>query len=256
MDELPVLAVDRLDLVLEPHAWTFAAVRRRDIAAYFEAERQRLPQLWNGRVLLMHRHALAGGVLRAALFETDFASFLAWRDWGCPDRSVVNAFAMGALRGSDGAFLLGEMAAGTANAGRVYFPCGTPDPSDVRDGVVDFAGSVAREVAEETGLTPDDYTAGPWAMVPAGPRLALIRVLQAAVPAAVLAERIAAHLAGQARPELAGIRVVRTLADLDEPDFGRPDLDGAVPDFVRAYLRHVLAAEQDGAPPAAAQRRG
>ena len=90
----------------------------------------------------------------AAYFETDFASFLAWRDWGFPDLHVFNGFGMGALRCSDGAFVLGEMGQHTSNAGRIYFPSGTPDLDDVVDGAVDISGSVARELEEETGLVP------------------------------------------------------------------------------------------------------
>lgn len=226
---LPVLPVERLELSLVPFDWPFAAERRAGIDAHFEGLRRRLPHVWNGRVLLMRDQALVGGTVRGTLFETDFASFMAWRDWGFPDAGVTNVFAMGALRTADGAFLLGEMAPGTANAGRVYFPCGTPDPSDLHDGVVDLAGSVFREMQEETGLTPDDYAAGPWAMVPAGPRLALIRLLQAPVPAEALCARIRAHLAGEAHPELAGVRVVR----------GPADLDDTVLDFVQAYILHA-----------------
>jgi hypothetical protein len=37
-------------------------------------------------------------VMRGASFETDYASFLAWRDWGCPDAGVCNVFAAAALR--------------------------------------------------------------------------------------------------------------------------------------------------------------
>ena len=113
--------------------------------------------MWNGRVLLGRNPVFAGARLSASYFETDFASFLAWRDWGFPDKDVFNGFGMGALRCADGAFVLGEMGQHTSNAGRIYFPSGTPDLDDIRDGAVDISGSVARELEEETGLAPDEY---------------------------------------------------------------------------------------------------
>ena len=115
-----------------------------------EKQREK-PKIWNGRVLLGRNPVFAGERFSASYFETDFASFLAWRDWGFPDKDVFNGFGMGALRCADGAFVLGEMGQHTANAGRIYFPSGTPDLDDIRDGAVDIAGSVARELEEETG---------------------------------------------------------------------------------------------------------
>ena len=87
----------------------------------------------------------------------DGPSFLTWRDQGFPDHTVFNGFGMGALRSNDGAFVLGEMAAHTANGGRVYFPSGTPDLDDLRDGMVDISGSIAREVEEEAGFEVARY---------------------------------------------------------------------------------------------------
>ena len=82
----------------------------------------RSPQMWNGRVLLLRRGEIARRRAAAApILETDFASFIAWRDWGFPDTSVRNCFPMAALRSADGAFLLGVMGAHTANAGQIYF---------------------------------------------------------------------------------------------------------------------------------------
>jgi hypothetical protein len=157
---LPVIhRVTRLDMAFEPRPWPFAEQRRGEIDAHFAVKQREKPKIWNGRLLLARNPVFSGEHLSADYFETDFASFLAWRDWGFPDRDVFNGPGMGALRGSDGAFILGEMGPHTANAGRIYFPAGTPDPDDIRDAAVDIPGSVAREVLEETGLTPADYQA-------------------------------------------------------------------------------------------------
>src|SRR5262249_28698708 len=107
----------------------------------------------NGRMLLLHRYARENGVLRGASFETDYASFLAWRDWGFPSGGVFNVFAAAALQSADGAFLLGQMAPFTSSAGQWVFPCGTPDLGDISSaGLLDLFGSVGRELFEETGL--------------------------------------------------------------------------------------------------------
>jgi 8-oxo-dGTP pyrophosphatase MutT (NUDIX family) len=229
--ESPVpIAIDGLELGVAPYAWPFAQTRRNEIDDHFAMLRRSKPDLWNGRVLLMRDAAIGGGVLRGSYFETGFADFMAWRDWGFPDRAVRNCFSMGALRGSDGGYLLGVMSTFTANAGRIYFPAGTPEPADVVGGTVDLLGSVLRELQEETGLDPAEFSIAPdWTAVDAGPRLALMKVIQADRPAEVLREEVLRHLAAEARPELADIRIVRS------PD----DFAPAMPDFVTAYLSCV-----------------
>src|ERR1700733_15455855 len=135
--------VTTLDLAFRPSPWPFAQTKRAEIDANSALKEQEKP-IWNGRILLAREPVFTGERFAACYFEADFASFLAWRDWGFPDASVFNGFGMGALHASDGAFLLGEMGAHTANAGRIYFPAGTPDPEDVRDGMLDLAGSIVR----------------------------------------------------------------------------------------------------------------
>ena len=222
-----VVPLDALDLRYAPRPWPFAEDRRGEIDAYFAGQRRQKPALWNGRMLLLHAWTLDGRVLRGDFLETDFASYLAWRDWGFPDAGVTCCFAQNALRAADGAFLLGVMGAHTAGAGRIYFPSGTPDPGDVRGSAVDMHANALRELAEETGLTPDDVAVAPgWHAVISGPRIALMKALTAAEPAAPLRERILRHLARQATPELADIRIVR----------GASDLDPMMPAFIVAFL--------------------
>ncbi len=229
MTAMSIHAIDRLDFTVDTWRWPFADERRAEIDKHFAALRERRPQIWNGRVLLMRERSLSERSLSGAWFETAFADFLAWLDWGFPDASVTNCFAMGALRAADGAFLLGVMGGHTVNAGKVYFAAGTPDPTDVVHGRVDLARSVLREVEEETGLTIEDYTPeGGWHAVITGVRIALMKVLAAPVPADALRARILAHLAGQHEPELADIRIVR----------GPADLDPMMPEFVKAFLAH------------------
>jgi 8-oxo-dGTP pyrophosphatase MutT (NUDIX family) len=231
---LTPVAIDRLELGIEHYPWPFTQARRGEIDAHFASMRQAVPDLWNGRVLLMKDVAVGGGALRGTFFETGFADFMAWRDWGFPDRSIVNCFAMGALRASDGAYLLGVMSQFTANAGRIYFPAGTPDPSDISGDTVDLLGSVLRELSEETGLDTQEFSAAPdWTAIVAGPRLALMKAIEAGRPAEELRQAVLRHIAGETRPELADVRIVRSPADFDP----------AMPEFVTAYLSHVWRGE-------------
>ena len=222
--------VTTLDLAMRPSPWPFAQTKRAEIAAHFALKAQEKP-IWNGRILLARDPVFTGERFAASYFEADFASFLAWRDWGFPDASVFNGFGMGALRASDGAFILGEMGSHTSNAGRVYFPSGTPDLDDIRDGAVDIAGSVTREVEEETGLKPADYRAGAdWDCVVSGAAIAMIRILDVDLDGEALRGRIEANLARQPQPELCRIHLVRQ----------RRDLTGAMPRFVAAFVEKQM----------------
>lgn len=181
-------------------------------------------------MLLLSEHKLSDRVLTGTYLETDFASFLAWRDWSFPDSSVRNVFPQAALLSADGAFLLGVMADYTANPGHIYFPSGTPDPDDVDGDRVDVEAGLLRELEEETGLTADDVALQPgWTAVFDGPRIALIRIVRSADQAEALRQRILGNLAASADPELADVRIVRSSADHDAHMTG----------YVTAYLDHI-----------------
>ena len=230
LSEPSVVPIERLELEFAPQPWPFAEQHRAEIDTRF-ADRQRSnPALWNGRVLVLHRHAITASVFHGAFLAVDYASFLTWQDLSFPETGVRNCFAQGALLGTDGAYLLGVMAPHTANPGRIYFPSGTPDPSDVVGDRVDLDGSVWREVTEETGLTAADLAADPgWCTVLSGPRIAHIRTLRAREPAAALRQRILGLLARERQPELCDIRIVR----------GPSDIDPMMPDFIHAFLAHA-----------------
>jgi 8-oxo-dGTP pyrophosphatase MutT (NUDIX family) len=229
--EIQLIPLSHLDLRFEPAPWPFADERRAEIEAHFEKLRAAKPQMWNGRVLIMRRGEISDGVLNGAYSEVDFASFIAWRDWDFPDKSVHNCFPMAALRSSDGAFLLGVMGAHTATAGQIYFPAGTPDPNDVVGDTVDLEGGVMRELNEETGLgLADAEPEAGWTATPLGQRIALMKIVRAHDSAEILRERIRAFLGNQQQPELSDIHIVRTLDDL------KPSM----PPYVVAFLRDRL----------------
>jgi 8-oxo-dGTP pyrophosphatase MutT (NUDIX family) len=230
----PLVPITAVEAKLAPFDWPWARANADRIAAHWEARRAAVPALFNGPVLLSSRQAVAQGVLRADYFRTEYRTFLAFKEFGFPDPAVRNGFAMAALRGADGAFVLGVMGGQTANAGRVYFPAGTPDPEDLRpDGTVDLAGSVLRELDEETGLSAADYAVEPGFTLVLQPGMtALMRPVRLHEAAEAAAARIRATLATQAEPELADVRVVRDPRDLD-PDRMAP--------FVRAYLADAFA---------------
>lgn len=222
-----VARLNRLELSFVPRPWPFAVGRRAEIDAHFERAQVERTGIWNGQVLLMHRHRLEGGALEGAFLQTDFASFMAWRDWGFPEAGVSNCFSMGALRARDGGWILGVMAPHTSAGGKIYFPAGTPDPADIVDGKVDLAGSVIREVGEETGLGTGDFLEEDgWHCVVDGARIALMKVLNAHASAEELRRRILDHLARDKAPELSDIRIVRS----------RRDFDPMIPRFITTFL--------------------
>jgi hypothetical protein len=233
MNRAPQLfRIDRLDLSFTPRPWRFADENREKIDTFFADLQKQNPALWNGRVLVMHRHVVREGIFEGEYLETDFASFIAWRRWGSPPAGVRDCFSAGAIVSSDGAVLLGQMGTHTANAGKIYFPCGTPDPSDIIGDKVDLAWSVERELKEETGMDIRDFAVEPgWTTVADGPLIAQIRTLHSADPADALRQRMLAHLASEKQPELSDIYIVR----------GPQDYTAAMQPFVTAFLDGLFA---------------
>jgi 8-oxo-dGTP pyrophosphatase MutT (NUDIX family) len=238
-----LLEVRELDLTFEPSRWAFAERQAASIAAHWARLRKTKPSLFNGRVLLLGRRVIEtrpDGVLRlkGAFFETDYADYLAWEEFGDPGEPVDNCFSMAAIRGADGAFLLGEMAQHTFNAGQIYFPAGTPDPNDIFDGKVDLEASASRELLEETGVKADETIIAPgWILAFTPQRIACMKLMTLAAPAAQVKAEIEAYLAQDPHAEFSRMHIVRGPRDIDET---------RVPIFVAAYLRNAFAQRSVG----------
>ncbi len=226
--------MDRLDCRLRPHRWDFDLDPKGEIDAFWREQTQSNPALYDGIILLANRIETridaesSETVLEVDFFEARFSRLLAWRDFGYPDQSVFNCFAMPALRCSDGAFLLGEMAPGHSSAGQLFFPAGTPDRLDLRGDRVDLLGSVIRELAEETGLRVDALTLSPsWRVVFLGQQVACMKIIDWPAPAQAVALAVERYIASETAPELLRAHMFSSRAQLEDP---------RLPGFMKAFL--------------------
>jgi len=234
--DIEIGTLDRAEIKFEPWLWPFAAGRRAEIDSYFSELQRARAGVWNGRVLLLKSCKIETRVLRGTCFETDYASFCAWRAFardqdGIVQDGIVNIFADAAILTTDGAYLAGEMAPYTAAAGKIYFPSGTPEPDDLdAAGLLDFEGNVRRELLEETGVDAGELTAEPgFSFVrDRGGSMALVKTLRAQQNAQELRGRIMKHIESEERPELVDIRILRSAADFDP----------AMPRYITAFLTH------------------
>lgn len=223
------LPVTALDLRCTARRWPFEVEHADAIARHWDGMVAANPKLWNGRTLICTAAAVEQGTFRAALAEIDYASFVAWRDWGRPDRSVANCFGVPAVFSSDGALLLGVMSPATLNAGKAYPPSGSLEPKDVRpDGTVDILANMRTELREETGLDLALATAGPMAVIFEGPRLAVVRRFDMDLSFGEIERRFAAHAAQDAHAELSAIEALRHPSQVDS----------RMPGYVAELLRH------------------
>ena len=243
--QIPVertVEVARIANRLVPHDWRFARDEAVRIEARWTALRAQKPGLFDGRVLMSRDLAIGEDVMTGTSFETGYKPFLCWREFGYPGEPVKNLFAMPALRAADGPFLLGRMSAGTANGGKLYFPAGTPEPDDVgADGLVDYDGSILRELEEETGISEAEVTLGSrWTILFAGPLVACMKEVRSPLPARELVARVTAFIASEPEPELDGVVAVAGPEDFD------PD---ATPTFMLDYMAAAFRRPQASGEP-------
>lgn len=221
-----------MSLRLGEEAWRFAEENADAIRRHWDGLVAAKPTLWNGRTLLCRDARVEEGHFTAEFLAADYASFVAWRDWGRPDASVVNCFGVPAVFSSDGALLIGVMGHWTLNGGRAYPPSGTLEPKDVTsDGTVDVLGNMRTELLEETGLDLAEAEAGQMVAIFEGPRLALVQRHDFPLSFAEMERRFAAHKAVDQHPELERIEAIWKGGSADD----------RMPAFVAEIIRHFHA---------------
>ena len=228
-----VYPISKIDLRISGQPWTFEAANKAAISEYFAEKQRQIPELWNGRTLKLTDHRFEDGVLSGTCTECSYAAFLTWRDWGAPDLTTFNLFGSAVLRSSEGALLYGVMSPHTATAGLIYPMGGNLDPSDVNDsGSIDMQASIARELEEETGLSTRQLKHEELLIIFDGARISVSQVFDCDRPAEDLRAAINAHSKASAEQELADVRIIKTLDDLDDP---------AIVPYAKDLGRHLLA---------------
>jgi len=114
-------------------------------------------------------------------------------------------------------------------ASQLYFPCGRLEPSDVNAGGLFDLNRLSRELREETGIAIDELDVEPgWILVR---DLALMPRCTTRRRRSPRSQVTRGDIAGEPRPELSNVPIVRGPTELDTP----------MPRFTRAYLQEVLA---------------
>jgi hypothetical protein len=216
--------IDSVELRLRQSNWIFAERHHAEIAARWDQRVQDNPWLWNGRVLISHDVRIVNGCLSAVTRETDYASFVVWRDMDWPDKETFNIFGMGVVISSDGALVFGEMAQNTVNPGRIYPPGGSLEPRDVdADGCVDIDRSVQHEILEEIGIDVSGDRRGDRFAVFEGQRIAVVQSYFNDLSFAEIDAHFSSHQKTQNPPELVRLVPLRKSTDVVEsmPDWAK-----------------------------------
>lgn len=224
-----------VDLAAHEGVWPYAENHAEVIDAHWTIACRANPNFFNGTIHVLTRLESDGDTVRGRFMPTEFKTFLYWRDEGFPaEANVRDGFGSALIRSREGHIVLGRQRPGNINEGLAYLPGGFIDPRDVgAGGRIDIGASVARELAEETGLGAEAVRRGEGIVLcEAGVHVSFAIPFVSELTAADLKDRIAAFIAKDPDPELAEALVVR----------GPDDLKGlAMPHYARVLLRSPLA---------------
>jgi 8-oxo-dGTP pyrophosphatase MutT (NUDIX family) len=201
-----LVTVRQVTIALEPGRHPIETEHAVQIDAGWQRRIAAKPRMYDGETVLGVRTDLADGRLSTVCRAVRYAGLLHFL--GLPENVAAatpwrHVYAWPALVSSDGLAVMGRMAGHTANAGRIYFPSGSLEAVDFRDGVADLEGNMARELREETGLSLSEATlSDDWLMWQGARTMALIRVCRFGESAAHLIGRMEAFRAQTGEDEL------------------------------------------------------
>jgi 8-oxo-dGTP pyrophosphatase MutT (NUDIX family) len=230
-----IFTVAALDLRVSPEPHPFHLAQRAQAAENWTQEIAANPALFDGPMVLQHKVDIRDGVVSSRAHVVPFSTFLWWRKTR-PLGAALHLFGLPVILSSDGAVIAIRMARHTANPGRVYCAAGSLDPGDIVDGRCDIDGNMKREVREETGLDLGDAVASRgFQALYSDDMITLFRIFRFDETAAALIDRIAAHIAAEAEPE-----IDEALA-IVSPD---PDLH-PYPPFMAPILAQIFAGKAE-----------
>jgi 8-oxo-dGTP pyrophosphatase MutT (NUDIX family) len=161
------------------------------------------PSLFNGGFFLTTEVASGNGEFSATYQQTDYASFLFWRDHPRLQAEYCHVFPVALITGDDNRVIYGRMAKHTAGSGKIYPPAGSIGPEDVVNGMVDLVGNMIREVREETGLVlSTDQAADCWIKIELPGFVALLKRFHLPHSSEEVSAQIRANLPSLAEQEL------------------------------------------------------
>jgi 8-oxo-dGTP pyrophosphatase MutT (NUDIX family) len=208
--EQTVFRVDEVSIKILPGDHPFYLSERDAIAQNWAQEVAANPALFDGRMLLQARVGLAEGCLVSEGHVISFSTFLWWRKQA-DRRGALHIYAYPVIASSDNALVAIRMGRHTANAGMVYFACGSFELEDVRDGFCDPNYNMRREVLEETGIDLTEAQVEPGYHVAHFNRaVTLFRVFRFDQTAEQISKRIEAHMVVAEDKEIVGPVVIRS----------------------------------------------
>lgn len=238
-----VRRVQLADLSVTRGRWLWADANADLIDRHWQDARAANANYFNGTIHLISEMCYGEDdqSVQAQFVRTDFKSYLYWRHLGYPQTGVRDGFGSGLIRASDGTVILGRQRPGNVNSGLAYLPGGFIDDRDVDErNRIDIGASVAREVAEETGLVPGEFAIAPGLLVTEHKAHVSFAVeCVSKRTASDLIDAIARHIASEADPELSEAVAVRGATDL---------VDLGMPGYARVLLTWLFAGEGGGAP--------